>query len=110
MKNYKDLEKLLKLPIEQSTLAVLSDRSWGYAITYFDPTGYGFTPRQITNLGCLREKLLAAEKAEIATRLAQPKPSAAVILCDCGHTTPQSSVLSASLGSSCQCCYDRMSR
>ena len=29
--------------------------------------------------------------------------------CDCGHTVPRSAVMSASLGSSCPDCYDRMS-
>jgi len=29
--------------------------------------------------------------------------------CDCGHTVAKSSVMSASLGTSCPDCYDRMS-
>jgi hypothetical protein len=41
----------------------------------------------------------------------QPAPVAAPIMkkCSCGHTIPASQVMSASTGSSCPDCYDRMS-
>lgn len=32
-----------------------------------------------------------------------------MVKCSCGHTVPRGSVMSASLGSSCPECYDRMS-
>ncbi len=32
-----------------------------------------------------------------------------LILCDCGHKVNRSSVMNASLGTSCQNCYDKMS-
>lgn len=37
-----------------------------------------------------------------------PKP-VVMVACNCGHTVPSSHVLNASLGTSCQDCYDRMS-
>ncbi len=36
-------------------------------------------------------------------------PAVAQKKCDCGHTVPQTLVMSASLGSSCSDCYDKMS-
>lgn len=39
-----------------------------------------------------------------------PKPVAVdMVKCDCGHTIPRALRMSASLGSSCPACYDRMS-
>ena len=38
----------------------------------------------------------------------QPTPPATV-KCDCGHVVPRAWVMSASLGTSCPDCYDRMS-
>lgn len=38
----------------------------------------------------------------------QPTPRATV-KCDCGHVVPRAWVMSASLGTSCPDCYDRMS-
>ena len=53
----------------------------------------------------------AEEHAKIvATREARknaPKPE--MIKCSCGHSVPRGSVMSASMGSSCPDCYDRMS-
>jgi len=40
----------------------------------------------------------------------QPKPkNSEMVKCSCGHIVPKSCVMSASLGSSCSDCYDRMS-
>ena len=36
-------------------------------------------------------------------------PSVNTVKCDCGHTVPASQRMSASLGTSCPDCYDRMS-
>jgi len=36
-------------------------------------------------------------------------PPVALVACDCGHTVPRAQVMSASQGSSCPDCYDRMS-
>lgn len=44
----------------------------------------------------------------MAERRARQKP-VEMIDCSCGHTVPRSSVMSASLGTSCPDCYDRMS-
>jgi len=37
------------------------------------------------------------------------KPAPALVKCSCGHSVPRGSVMSASLGTSCPDCYDRMS-
>ena len=37
------------------------------------------------------------------------RPAIKMVKCSCGHTVPSHSVMSASLGSSCPDCYDRMS-
>ena len=44
----------------------------------------------------------------IAERRAKQKP-VEMVECSCGHTVPRVSVMSASLGTSCPDCYDRMS-
>jgi hypothetical protein len=36
-------------------------------------------------------------------------PPVVMVHCDCGHTVPQGERMSASLGTSCPDCYDRMS-
>ena len=36
-------------------------------------------------------------------------PPVEMVKCDCGHSVPRGQVMSASLGSSCPDCYDRMS-
>ena len=40
---------------------------------------------------------------------AAARPAVELVRCDCGHRVPRGSVMSASLGSSCPECYDRMS-
>jgi hypothetical protein len=58
---------------------------------------------------------LAAAIDNPATVEAAPAPVAIAtpavkqVKCRCGHTVPQTLVMSASLGSSCPDCYDRMS-
>jgi len=44
----------------------------------------------------------------IAERRAKQKP-VEMVECACGHTIPRMSVMSASMGTSCPDCYDRMS-
>jgi hypothetical protein len=51
------------------------------------------------------EALLAEAKAKREAKLAQVE----MVKCSCGHTVPRSQVMSASLGTSCPDCYDRMS-
>jgi hypothetical protein len=50
----------------------------------------------------------AAHEEEMK-RLRAEQPPVKMVRCSCGHTVPSSSVMSASLGSSCPDCYDRMS-
>ena len=45
---------------------------------------------------------------KMAERIATAPPIK-MVLCSCGHTIPSGSVMSASLGSSCPDCYDRLS-
>jgi hypothetical protein len=47
------------------------------------------------------------EAAQAARRAAAPPVK--MVKCSCGHTVPSGSVMSASMGSSCPDCYDRMS-
>lgn len=45
-------------------------------------------------------------RAKPIPRVAKPVE---MVKCSCGHTVPKGSVMSASLGSACPDCYDRMS-
>jgi len=47
-------------------------------------------------------------EARLAARRATAPP-VKLVKCSCGHTIPSGSVMSASLGSSCPNCYDRLS-
>ena len=42
-------------------------------------------------------------------RAAEANAKIQYVKCSCGHIVPKSSVMSASMGSSCPDCYDRMS-
>jgi hypothetical protein len=39
----------------------------------------------------------------------EPIPAPVMVKCSCGHSVPRGSVMSASTGTSCPDCYDRMS-
>ena len=39
----------------------------------------------------------------------KPRPAATMVRASCGHTVPEADVMSASRGTSCSRCYDRMS-
>ena len=54
----------------------------------------------------LAERRLVSIDAE---RAARPTPTLRYIHCDCGHDVPEGQRMSASLGTSCFDCYDRMS-
>ena len=54
------------------------------------------------------EARIARQNAE-AQRPANSRPAAQMVECACGHSVPRHAVMSASLGSSCPDCYDRMS-
>jgi hypothetical protein len=45
----------------------------------------------------------------IIRRKQAPKAPEKLVKCSCGHSVPRAQVMSASLGSSCPDCYDRMS-
>jgi len=51
--------------------------------------------------------------AEVVERIHAEKlanqPKIEMVKCSCGHTVPRSQVMSASLGTSCPNCYDRLS-
>ena len=59
-------------------------------------------------LGRADEELSCFLKEEKRASLIN-KPSEPMVKCDCGHTIPKHSVMSASMGSSCPYCYDNMS-
>lgn len=50
----------------------------------------------------------SAYEAKLAARRAAAPP-VKMVKCSCGHTVPSGSVMSASMGSSCPDCYDRLS-
>lgn len=50
-----------------------------------------------------------AEAVERIHAKRMARPPVEMVKCSCGHTVPRGSVMSASLGSSCPDCYDRMS-
>ena len=50
----------------------------------------------------------SAYEAKLAARRTTAPP-VKLVKCSCGHTIPSGSVMSASLGSSCPDCYDRLS-
>ena len=52
------------------------------------------------------EEQMAQEEARRLTARARRSK---MVKCACGHTVPRGMVMSASLGSSCPDCYDRMS-
>ena len=53
------------------------------------------------------EKMAYRAAHPIQPRVARPAP--VMVACSCGHTVDSISVMSASLGTSCPDCYDRMS-
>jgi predicted Zn-ribbon and HTH transcriptional regulator len=48
-------------------------------------------------------------EADAAAARAAKRQAAEMVRCDCGHTTAKHMVMSASRGTSCPNCYDRMS-
>lgn len=46
---------------------------------------------------------------QIRAVAAPTKPDPVLVKCSCGHSAPRGLVMSASMGSSCPDCYDRMS-
>lgn len=73
----------------------------------------GYTPEQCVAMWLALRRLLGIQDE----RDAQPKPNPPIqkppepqlILCSCGHWVERGLVMSASLGTSCHYCYDRMS-
>jgi len=75
-----------------------------YAIKYYD---YSFAEGSAFKALQAEEALRVAEAA-----VAKPVPVAvqvSMVRCSCGHTVSATMVMSASMGSACPDCYDRMS-
>ena len=73
-----------------------------YAIKYYD---YSFAEAPAF-------KALQAEEALRVSEAAVAKPIAvqvSMVKCSCGHTVSSTMVMSASMGTACLDCYDRMS-
>ena len=104
------LKKLLNLPPDAALKIVcMDDAYWGYTMKYFNTNGYKFTDIQFKNFIFLRrEYCRLIDWAESENRKI-PRLPVPTRKCDCGHTVPVGSVMSASMGSSCVDCYDRMS-
>ncbi len=47
--------------------------------------------------------------SKVRAVISKPEPKPNLVKCDCGHTVERMLVMSASMGSSCPDCYDRMS-
>jgi hypothetical protein len=67
----------------------------------FDGGGFG-----IGGLGRYEERPIIPTAAQLDR---QARREAGYVKCDCGHSVPASQVMSASLGTACPDCYDRMS-
>jgi hypothetical protein len=66
--------------------------------------------RILHKLDRVRLQAVEAEEKARVRELAQRRAQQMVMVrCSCGHTVPQSQVMSASKGTSCPDCYDRMS-
>ena len=89
--------------------AALAARGRGEALSANDIRAHLHTGR-IVSIGpewdsCIRS-LAVIETQPLS---APPAPDVVMVYCNCGHTVPVASVLSASLGTSCPDCYDRLS-
>ena len=74
-----------------------------YGIKYFD-LGAEYTEERAAKLERLRERLKAAEAPR-----ARRSVVSEVVRADCGHMVEKHELMSASMGTSCPGCYDRMS-
>ena len=61
----------------------------------------------LNTVGMHNEKMAYRAAHQVQPRAARPAP--VMVACSCGHTVESGSVMSASLGTSCPDCYDRMS-
>lgn len=55
------------------------------------------------------ENIVDADAFEKRESEKKPNPELEMTKCSCGHTIPKHLVMSASMGTSCEHCYDRMS-
>ena len=88
----------------------------GYGVTYgefkpwlnSDGSRGGNSPQQCIAMALAgkRQRAIRDEKAAQPKSVRQPVP---MKMCACGHAVPIGEAMSASLGSSCPGCYDRMS-
>lgn len=83
-----------------------------YRLTYaeFDATEWAAMTREEHCRQVIDEAYLAylLKLAKARARNRAPKP-VEVVRCDCGHDVPRRMQMSASMGTSCPRCYDRMS-
>ncbi len=78
-----------------------------YAIEYFSPqdaTEHAYWPMLAE-----WQRRQDIKRQNAAKLPAAPQPEPEMKKCACGHTIPRDLVMSASMGSSCPRCYDRMS-
>ena len=83
-----------------------------YAINYYSPMDSAqwtsWWARDLAINQELKARLSSIEQARRATQRCNVR-LVRMVRCDCGHTVPASEVMTASLGTSCPDCYDRMS-
>lgn len=93
---------------EQEALEIIIEKDMSYAMKYAnfyseDINGY------FGVFDSLKEKYfeIMTEKEKNKKPIIEKKVK--MITCNCGHTVHETAVMSASLGTSCPDCYDRMS-
>lgn len=63
-----------------------------------------------TDWESIPDKIRSKEGAQaLLDKVEAERAAIPLVKCDCGHTIPKTQVMSASMGSSCPDCYDRMS-
>jgi len=98
------INEILANPELATSITDAEIKNLAYGITYYSPWGDDPDTAWDT-LRVLRNRL-----AQIESQERQPQSrTAKMVRCDCGHTVEADLVMSASLGTSCPDCYDRMS-
>ncbi len=94
---------------ERADLAPMSDRECdSYGVHYGVYALPEYPVETIIRMDLANRRLRGIE-AERAARPAPPRPEPEMVRCACGHSCQRNLVISASRGTSCPDCYDRMS-
>ena len=109
MKKFKTVNEMLELTLEEiKAIPVENILEFSYGIPNFSFYG-DYTQDRGNALGLLKEIFYANYKKESEKPLETVPVSQSLVRCSCGHKVEKHLVMSASLGSSCPDCYDRLS-